>query len=96
MQAAPRIQGRVGQAEASEGAYSGKWFFEMFLTEIGAGDHRLSLGQYGPWETEGEAQNQLRIAAQLACESIEKQLTGKVSGKYIDMKTNETKSWDDQ
>lgn len=88
----PRIRGRVGQAtEPPEMA--GKWFFEMFLTEMGGGDGE-SMGQFGPWDDEKTALAELRSACRLACEAIEKRVTGKVSGRFIDMQTNEVRSWD--
>ena len=88
----PRIQGKVGQA--LDGPHVGKWFFEMWMTAIGAGEGE-SLGQYGPWKTEEEAHQQLREACRLACENIEMQMAGKTSGKYIDMTTNTVRNWDE-
>lgn len=88
----PRIRGRVGQAtEPSEMA--GKWFFEMFITDLGGGEG-TSMGQFGPWDDEKSALAELRKACRLACEAIEKEVVGKVSGKFIDMQTNEVRSWD--
>lgn len=88
----PRIQGKVGKAtEPPEVA--GKWFFEMWLSELG-GARCDSLGLFGPWETEEVAQAELRRASQLACEAIEKAVDGKTSGKYVDIKSNLTRRWD--
>ena len=91
----PRIQGKVGQAtEPPE--FKDKWFFEMWLTSLGAGESgRTFLGQFGPWDTEAQAKTELKIAARVASEAIENEIAGKVSGKYIDMNTNETRSWDE-
>lgn len=87
----PRIRGKLGQAmEPKE--LEGKWFFELFLTAMGGGEG-MSLGQFGPWDTEAIAGAELKKAAQLACEVIEKNVTGKTSGKYVDMKTNELRDW---
>lgn len=71
----------------------GKWFFEMWFTTIGGGDGD-SLGIFGPWETEKEAQAELRRASQLACETVQEKIEGKPSGQYVDMKTNTVRRWD--
>ncbi len=88
----PRIQGKVGQATEPE-EMKGKWFFTMWLTEIGGGEGK-SLGDFGPFETEALAKEELNRAAKLACETYEMFMDGKVSGKYIDMKSNTTRRWD--
>ena len=91
----PRIQARVGQA--SEPAdVAGKWFFEMFLSSLGGGNEPLSMGQFGPWDTEEIAHKEMRRACKLACETIEEKMSGQKSGKYIDMKTNETRDWNER
>lgn len=88
----PRIQGKVGQATAPE-EMKGKWFFEIWLTSIGGGEGE-SMGVFGPWASEAEAKAELQKAAQLAAQAAEKGLTGKISGQYIDMKTNSIRRWD--
>jgi hypothetical protein len=88
----PRIRGKVGQAFEPE-EMKGKWFFEMWVTPVGGGEG-ASLGFFGPWDTEEKAKQELQVAARMACETIEKKVMGQVSGKYIDMKTNETMNWD--
>ncbi len=90
----PRIQGKVGQAEEPI-EMKGKWFFEMWLTTLGGEDDKVSLGQFGPWDDERQAKQELKKAARLACEAMEQRMEGKVSGKYIDMHTNQTRSWDE-
>lgn len=90
-----RIRGKVGQAtEPPE--YAGKWFFQMWLSPLGSGDVKPeeSLGEFGPWDTEGIAQSELSKAARVASEALEKAETGKVGGAYIDMKTNLLRYWD--
>lgn len=90
-----RIRGKVGQAtEPPE--YAGKWFFQLWLSPFGSGDPVPgdSLGEFGPWHSEAEAQAELRKAAQIASEAIEKKTVGEVSGMYIDLKSNLTKRWD--
>ncbi len=91
---APRIRGRVGQAE-EPAEMKGKWFFEVFVTEIGAGEPKDPIGPFGPYDTEVEAQEKLRGACRMACEEIEKAFAGGVSGKVLDMKDNKIKSWDE-
>jgi hypothetical protein len=90
----PRIKGRVGQAtEPPEVA--GKWFFELFLTTLGGGTEMTPMGTFGPFDTELEAKTELKSAARMACEVIEKDISGTTSGKHIDMKTNEVRPWDE-
>jgi hypothetical protein len=88
----PRIFGNVGQAD--EGEHLGKWFFQLWVSELGKGKGEGdSLGIFGPFETEEIAHRELNHACQLACATYEKNVFGHVSGKYIDMKTNQTKTW---
>ena len=84
----PRIRGKVGQA-VDPPDMVGKWFFEMWLTEIGGGEGK-SLGQFGPWESEQIAKTELKRAAEIACKAIEP------GGDYVDMKTNEQRTWGDE
>lgn len=90
----PRIQGRV--EEISEGEHKGKFVFDIYLTTLGGGDDsQAHIGQYGPWETRAIAMRELKTACKIACESIEIKMLGYASGKYIDMKTNATRSWEE-
>lgn len=89
----PRIQGAVGQvSEPPE--FAGKWFFEMWLSFLGRDEEKRSLGQFGPWDSEKEAEEELRAAAKIACDLIERDISGNTSGEYIDMKTNLRRRWD--
>lgn len=88
-----RVKGRVGQIDDPENKDHNKWIFEIFLTALGAGDKLASLGQFGPWASEEEAHAELKKACQMVCETVEMTMTGTKSGKFIDMKTNETKEW---
>lgn len=91
----PRIRGKIGQVfESEDPKYNGKWAFEIWLTDIGAGEG-ASLGEFGPWETESIAKTELKRVVRLVSDVIEKKLTGKVSGKYVDMHTNEVRPWDE-
>lgn len=91
-----RIRGKVAQIEEPV-EYKDKWIFSVWITPIGGGgvdNDDPDFGPYGPYETEERALQKLREFSKLACEYIEKELTGKVSGKYIDMKSNITRRWD--
>lgn len=88
----PRIRGKVGQANHPP-EMAGKWFFEMWLSDIGDGEGK-SIGMCGPYENKDDALVALRHASQVACEACEVGMGQKPSGEYIDMKTNTTKYWD--
>lgn len=87
----PRIRVKIGQAEEPEEC-KGKWFFTMWLTEIGGGEG-IELGTWGPWESKTKAEEEAKTAARIAVESIEKKMTGSISGKVIDMTDNSVKTW---
>lgn len=87
----PRIRGKIGVFNGDSG-YKGKYFFSLYLSSVGGGDGVL-LGEFGPWDTEEIAMKELHSATKLACESIEMKVDGKVSGKYLDMKTNTMREW---
>lgn len=88
----PRIQGKVGQATEPE-EMKGKWFFLLKVGALGHGEPE-EFGPIGPWDSEEEAHKQLRHACRLLCEMFEKKIDGKVSGQYLDMKTNTMRRWD--
>lgn len=90
----PRIQGRVGQADDGKGKDS-KWYFEIYLSELGKPSDMPPIGPFGPYDTEAKAKAELRNACRMACETIETRIDGEPSGKFIDMKTNETRNWDE-
>lgn len=91
----PRIQGKIGQADEPGHEYHGKWFFTIWLSFIGEGQPK-EIGTFGPWETEQIAKDELKNACRMGCEALEEKISGTKSGHYIDMKTNETRPWDDQ
>lgn len=91
----PRIMGRVGCAD-EPAEMKGKFFFEMFLTYLGSNDEPLSLGQYGPFETEEIAKANLMEGCRLVCEKAEKAMGEEPTGKYINLKTNRTEKWEKQ
>ena len=77
----PRIRGRVGKGD------DGKFYFELGLWDF-SGENMIGepLGPFGPYETESIAQDELKRAAQIACEGIEKSHGEEPSGRYMDMK----------
>ncbi len=91
----PRLRGKVGQADKDNPPeVAEKWYFEVWLTTIGGGEGD-SLGLFGPWDTEEVAQTQMRSLVKELSELIVKNTEGAVPGKYVDMKTNEVRSWDE-
>ncbi len=98
----PRIFGRVGQCTDPEpGEFEGKWFFEVFVTLFKRGEETPQaiaedrIGQYGPYETEAEAQTGLVGACRMASERMTEAMTGEKSGHYFDMKDGgKLKAWD--
>jgi len=91
----PRISSRIGQAEEPP-ELRGKWFFEIFLTQLGEEiDLKNPIGTFGPFESEEEAKKESANACRLACEEFEKRTCGKVSGGYLDLKEGgKRKSWE--
>ena len=88
----PRIRARAGQGD------DGKWYFEVGLWtldgETQVGDE--PMGTFGPWESEAECRREMRRACELACNAIEESVTGKASGKFIDMNQNgKLRSWNE-
>lgn len=80
----PRIRARVGQAtEPPEMA--GKYFVELSLWTL---DGETLIGDWniGPWDTEEIAKKEMMRATQLVSQGIEKEMTGKMSDRYFDLK----------
>jgi len=88
----PRIRGKVGQATEPEDV-KGKWYFNLEITTLG-GSESSTMGPIGPYDTEAQAKKGLELAAKIACDVAEEAITGKASGEYIDLKTNERRRWD--
>ena len=88
-----RIRGKVGQIEEPP-EYAGKWAFSIWISELGGGDVNEGapdVGPLGPYDTESIAKEEMKRCAQVCCEVIEKEFTGKVSGMYVDMKSYVTR-----
>ena len=91
----PRIQGRVGTIEDPP-ELAGKFAFEIILSDIGgAGQIGDPIGPFGPFDTEAEAQRELRKACRTACEDISKKVPGGDPTKYFDMQQNKLRNWDE-
>lgn len=90
----PRIRGRVGTAFDEKTNENLGFTWELFIiVEAGEGDgDRFQCPKV--FKTEAEAQASLMEACQMACEMFEKEFVGEVSGKFLDMKTNEVRRWD--
>jgi len=95
MKILPRIRGKIGQATDPE-EFKGKYFFYIILAELDGTPIGDPIGPFGPFDTEKQAQIELRKVCRKAAEGIEVELTGKVSGKYIDFNNNGAlRSWDE-
>jgi hypothetical protein len=89
----PRIRGKVGQIETPK-EQKGKWAFTVWITSFGEGEGKVVTTQ-GPFDTAKQALDELRKCARVVSEFYEKAFTGKVSGQFIDMKTNELRNWEE-
>ena len=76
----PRIRGKVGTAD------DGKFYFEITLWDF-YGESRVGEPiTIGPWETEKQAHEELKKAARICCEAVEKHYGNTPCGEYMDMK----------
>lgn len=89
----PRIRARIGTVEEPP-ELKGQFCFEVFLALSGEGEGQ-KMGDFGPFKTEALAKTRMREVCRTMSETIEKEITGKVSGKYLDIKTNEFRNWDE-
>lgn len=80
----PRLRGRAGIAD--QGEHEGKWYYEISVWDL-SGEHQAGPPfQFGPFESEAAACDKGREIVKDLSEHIEKQQTGEVSGRYLDMK----------
>lgn len=92
----PRIRGKVGQADPGQG-FDGKWFFTVYIATFYGKEIGDPIGPFGPFDTEKVALQEMRTAVRLAAETYEKNETGEVSGKFMDMKNGGIlRNWDEQ
>lgn len=93
----PRIRGKIGQATEPDDV-KGKWFYEISLWSFD-GETQLGdpFGPFGPFETRVLAADALEHAAKNCAQIIEREQTGKVSGKYLDFKNGGVmRKWGDK
>lgn len=89
----PRLQGKIGVLEEPP-EWKGQFGFEIYLTFMGEGRGNR-MGLWAPFKTEQEARVELRKVSREMSETIEMEMTGKISGQYLDMKTNEMRNWEE-
>lgn len=77
----PRIRGKVGTAD------DGKFYFEISLWDFYGKQQVGDPFTIGPWDTEKQAHEEMKKAAKLSCDAIEKGQGFKPSGEYMDMKS---------
>lgn len=75
----PRIRGRVGTGD------DGKFYFEMSLWDL-HGENCAGKWDFGPWNTEAIAHDEMKKCARFMTETLEKEKGGEPSGKFLDMK----------
>lgn len=83
----PRIRGSAYQKE------NGKWTCFMEACELGSNQSETFDCNFD-FDTQAEAIEELKKVCQIACETFEKAMGFDSGGKFIDMKTNETRYWD--
>lgn len=83
----PRLQGNAIQAE-------GGWSWQYFITFMGDGNEGLRVESTQFFTTKEDAIADMKKAMQEACNVIQEKLMGRVTGEYIDMKTNDLRRWD--
>lgn len=90
----PRIQARTGQVTESpeDPSLIGKWSFEIHVSFMGSGQDKMVFP--GPlFDTEDEAKREMRKAAELVVREVSKKIKDADPEKYIDLKTNEVRNW---
>lgn len=81
----PRIRGRTAQIQEPIEDRD-KWVYEVSVWDLAGEKQLMEPALYGPYETEQIAMNEGRKIVQTITERIEKDMTGKVSGRYLDLK----------
>lgn len=61
---------------------------------MGNNDEGFNFKANAIFPSKESAIDDMKIAIKSACDFIQEQVIGKVTGEYIDMKTNETMKWD--
>lgn len=84
----PRIRGCAGQADVDDPSHPdfGKWFYQVSLWTL---DGETRVGDpwlFGPFESEAKACERGKQIIRDLSEHLEKEFTGKASGKFLDLK----------
>lgn len=91
----PRIRGRAGIAD--DGEDKGKWFYEISIWDFSGETQAGEPFQFGPFDSEDQACAFGREKTKDISEYLEELLTGKKSGRYMDMKNGGImRPWDEQ
>jgi hypothetical protein len=69
------------------------WSWEVCMTTLGDNDDPFYFSSNVIFPTKEIAIEDMKVAIKLACDEIQRKVMGKVTGEYIDMKTNETMNW---
>jgi hypothetical protein len=96
MKAIPRIRARVGKISEPQ-EFKNQWAFEISMWTFDGETQVGELGTFGPYKTEKEAHEKMRLMTQTICESVEHKMTGGISGKYLDLKNGAVmRPWQEQ
>ncbi len=80
----PRIRGRAGICDSGE--HKDKWFYEISVWDL-TGEYQAGPPfQFGPFNSENEACLKGRDIVKDLSEFLEKESTGCLSGRFLDMK----------
>lgn len=80
----PRIRGRT--AQITEGEDKNKWLYEISLWDL-SGEHLVGEPLFfGPFDNQELARSAGTQIVKDVSQHIEKEKTGEISGRYLDMK----------
>lgn len=92
----PRIRGRVAEIETPV-EHAGKFAYEMSIWDLAGEKQAGEPFLFGPFETEEIAKEQGREIVKKASQALEKEMTGEVSNRFLDMKNGGVmRPWDEQ
>lgn len=90
----PRIKGKVGVIE-NPAEHSGQWAFSIDIFSLTNEPMGRLLGPVGPFPTEQEAADELKVCIRKACEVYQKEIGVEVTNQYFDMNTQEVRQWEE-
>jgi hypothetical protein len=95
MKAIPRLRGRAAQID-SPPEDAGKWLYELTMWDL-SGEHQVGEPWFfGPFETEAIAKTEGREITKKVSQTVEKEITGEVSGRFLDLKNGGImRPWDE-